>query len=256
MGKGVLKMRLIVDHEQYNYFTTKVLPPLAPDEVYFVSMSARNKYLTTNEREYYALGRTEMYARLIIRSKTGFDYGMTKLGALDSVRLTKNNMPIPEKAKVVYVNVNPSSSLKACLLFDRETAKMTSEILVAGLNGKSANLTGFAFADRKLMNCFQKATGTRHWLDVDIDSTDNTLVTMLRGELNVHQITHYVVKTRSGWHVLIARTDLNGTKYRLHETVTRLNNAAKTDGGEVVFNNNAMLPLPGTLQGGFLVHFD
>ena len=59
---------MIVDQEQYDAFI-EWLPELQHDETYFLSLSARNKYLTDEEREFYGLGRTEMFSRFVARDK-------------------------------------------------------------------------------------------------------------------------------------------------------------------------------------------
>jgi len=65
-------MQIIYDEDQVRQFHA-LLKPLVKDEVYFLSMSARNKYLTQEERELYNLGRSEMMSRKIVKtSRTGF----------------------------------------------------------------------------------------------------------------------------------------------------------------------------------------
>lgn len=49
--------KLIHNREEYNKFIN-ILPDLKDDEVYFLSLSARNKYLTDAERTLFGLGRT------------------------------------------------------------------------------------------------------------------------------------------------------------------------------------------------------
>ena len=43
------------------------LHPLQIGEAYFVSMSARDKYLTPEERAHFSLGRSEMFGRKIVK---------------------------------------------------------------------------------------------------------------------------------------------------------------------------------------------
>lgn len=45
-------MNLIHDKEMFNNFTQNVMLPLQDGEVYFLSLSARNKYLTAEEGSY------------------------------------------------------------------------------------------------------------------------------------------------------------------------------------------------------------
>jgi hypothetical protein len=67
----------IYDEEQIRKFVS-TLSPLKKDEVYFVSMSARNKYLTDEERRTYDLGRTEMFARELIKPSNRVEGGIVE----------------------------------------------------------------------------------------------------------------------------------------------------------------------------------
>ncbi len=66
--------KFIQDKYELKRFYDFILPDLLPNEVYFVSLSARNKYLTTEERYDLSLGRTEMFERRIIKKKNGIDF--------------------------------------------------------------------------------------------------------------------------------------------------------------------------------------
>ena len=58
-------MSLLYSKEELQKFIN-YLPQLEKDELWFCSMSARNKYLTEDERVKYDLGRSEMFAREFI----------------------------------------------------------------------------------------------------------------------------------------------------------------------------------------------
>ena len=90
-------MGLIKDRKQFDRFL-ELVPDLEKDEVYFISLSAMNKYLTYKEREKYALGRTEMFGRTVVKSKEDFDFAFKKLETNLLYKTTKNGMQIPEKS--------------------------------------------------------------------------------------------------------------------------------------------------------------
>lgn len=241
---------LVEDEKQFNRFVETVLPKLAPDEVYFVSMSARNKYLTAEERKEFDLGRTEMFNRTLCRGD--WNYAMRKLASVLDYKTTKNGLPYPEKALVVYVNINPSSSVKANVAYAKQVLSMTEEMMSAFVSGSTPNLEQMLKGDRMLLNMYQKCTGTRHYLDVDLDSKEPEYRDLLTDELNKAGVEHHLVSTRGGYHFLIKRESLNSSKFKLHEVVRRVHNEL-VGTGECVFNNNGMVPMPGTLQGGTLV---
>lgn len=248
--------RLITNSSEYEKFKQHVLCDLADDEVYFLSLSARNKYLTEEERVEFSLGRTEMFGRTIAKSKEDYDYAMDKLGWSLQYKTTKNGREIPAKALVVYANINPSSSLKAYLMFQKEMSNMVEETLIAQMNDKKPTLDGFKYAERKLMNCFQKATGNRYWVDIDFD-IDKTRTFILTAVTDHLIAKHIVIETKSGYHLLIQRESLQFTAKSmaipLHKLVEQANIDAAYFGGEVVFNKNAMIPVPGTRQSYFEV---
>lgn len=238
---------LVVDQEQFNQFVNDVLPPLKPGELYFVSLSARNKYLSADERLEYNLGRTEMFGRTL--SSGDWDYTMKKLSSVLDYRTTKNGLPYPEHALVVYVNINPVNSVKACANFAKVVNNIQAEMLNAYMNGKVPNEEQMIRGDRLLMNEYQKATGTRHLVDIDCDCSKE-LAEELNDVLLQNNVSFWVVETHGGYHFLVNRESLNKAKFPLHETVNKLHKEALKSGGEVMFNSNGMVSMPGTLHGG------
>lgn len=240
---------LVVDKTQFDYFVN-LLPELRPGEVYFVSLSARNKYLTPEERVYYALGRTEMYARTVVKSKADFPLAMEKLAAADSYRTTKNGMRVPAHCRVVYVNINPSDMVGAYNVFTQEMNAVRADVMKAALNGNEPNLDAFVNMERRLLNAVQKTPGNKFYLDVDVDSKQPEVVQVLMDGLNEYCVEYHVVETHGGYHVLVNREGLNKSGYKLYQHVKSLDGLVQ---GEVVFNSNAMVPVPGTMQAGHLV---
>ena len=243
-------MNLIQDQQIFNNFTQNILPPLQDGEVYFVSLSARNKYLTVEEREHFQLGRTEMFSRTLCHGD--WDYAMAKMFSTLTYKTTKSGLPYPEKAMVVYVNINPSSMVSASLEFAKNVMNISSEMVKAYRNNKIPNLKQLDKADRLLMNYIQKSKATRHFLDIDVDA-DYTVCLALQNALDEYNIEYHIIKTQGGYHLLIVRNSLNGSNCPLHELVRGYNTTAKEHGGEVIFNKNAMIPMVGCLQSNHLV---
>lgn len=240
---------MIEDEGQFNEFLCW-LPELMNDEVYFISLSARNKYLTVEEREYYGLGRTEMFSRTVAYDKDGLRYAMEKLRASLSYRRTRLGKEIPEKSLVTYVNVNPSSMLSAYAEFKQQMDKELNEMLLGKLRGKDPDFRSWHRLERHLMNCVQRARARRLIVDVDVDTTDRVVVDKFCMFLDEHDITHRTVKTQGGFHVLVDKSTLKKTN--IYDVIKKLDKECE---GEVCINKNAMVPVPGTLQAGKLVTF-
>lgn len=245
---------LIRNSLQYERFVN-FLPDLERDEVYFLSLSARNKYLTDDEREKYDLGRTEMFSRHIAFDKDGIELALRKMQADLAVRRTRNGSEIPEKALVVYFNVHPSSTVKAYRRFSEQMDRHYEEAFLGTLNGSEAPDMWIPFHRMRtnLMNHIQKAFSRKLVVDIDIDGEDaeqsKDLMWQVRDFLTYHDCHYMIIQTQGGYHMLVP-TKYLGKHVPLYQKLNELDNTTE---GEVKFNSNAMVPLPGTLQAGKLV---
>lgn len=237
---------MIEDREQFDRFV-EILPDLGSDEVYFISLSARKKYLDEEERVRYDLGRTEMFARQVARSKEQLYHVARKLRGILDNRTTRTGYPMPKHAVVVYANINPTSTVKATNKFVKDINKAREQVMNATLKGNVPDFGAFRYADRTFMNCLQKSTGNRHFLDIDVDTKDQSILDELLE--SIQSLEYYVVDTKGGYHVLVVRESLNNSGVRLHEVVQRLDGKVDT---EVCFSSQ-MVPTPGTFQAGYLV---
>ena len=245
-----MKYSLIKDWDMVNRFIN-LLSELKDDEVYFLSLSARVKYLTMKEREEYQLGRTEMFSRRVVRSKEQFEVILKNLSVLFDERTTKNGLPIPEKARVVYVNINPSSMSKAYFVFNKQMNREIKDIVRALQRGKEANYTGIRMMDRKIMNAIQKCSSRNYFIDIDADGiSEDTRDFIIKGLYN-NDIDYHIIQTQGGYHFLIRCESIKGKDKELYEI--RVKADAQCKQGEVIFNKNKMIPFPGTLQAGKLV---
>ena len=250
-------MSLIVDRKEFLKFR-EFMPELERDEVYFLSLSARNKYLNDLERQEFDLGRTEMFSRQIAFDKEGIELALNKMCADLKVRKTRNGSKIPEKCLVVYVNVHPSSTVKAYRRFSEQMDRHYEEAFLGVLNGSQATDMWIPFRrmNTSLMNHIQKSFSRKLMVDIDIDGEDmvesSKLVNEVELFLGSHGIPRMVIKTQGGYHVLVASEHL-GKTVPLYQKLKELDNLTT---GEVKFNGNAMVPLPGTLQAGKLVTID
>ena len=231
------------------------LHPLQIGEAYFVSMSARDKYLTAEEREHFSLGRSEMFGRKIVKYPSFADYlrVIRSMEVNDGGYTTRNGLSIPHKCAVIYANINASSGIKALHEFNQRT----NDLMLETLSNKDA-FKHYASLDSILMNCFQRQRGTKHLLDVDFDvkkdPEGHALLGSFIGELKKNNVTYKVIETHGGFHVLLVRNTL---KFNYYAVIKKLDETAKELYGkaEIVKNVNDMVPLPGTMQAGFPVKF-
>lgn len=242
---------MIHNEEHFSTFG-KWLPELRQDEVYFLSLSARNKYLSDEEREQYGFGRTEMFARNTARDKAGIRYVMAKLEATLSYRKTRAGKDMPRHALVVYMNVNPSSLIKAYGTFTAQMDKILQETLLAELNNTgSPPFDPIKRMETHLMNAVQKSTGRRHLVDIDVDTKERWVYDEMAQHFQDCGISYMSIETRGGFHFLLKKDTF--PKERKINFNAQCKDVEKRCGAEVCINSNAMVPVPGTHQGGHLV---
>lgn len=267
-------VKLIGDIAELRWFYDHVLPPLAPLEVYYLSLSARSKYLSESDKSEIILGRNEMFAKSIIREHTWerFIRTIRKLECSEEGYTTKNNLPIPSKCIVCYLNINPSNTIKALYEFQKVYNEYMMELAEIAVRGRDSEniMNRLNKIDNNLMTCYQKATGNRHWIDIDMD-VDKAFSLHTNSEflkyMNSKKICNYpIVETKSGYHVLINILELQEAKLNPYDIVATLDmlytqycDTAYGPGNdvfgkaEIILNKNAMIPLPGTIQGGHIV---
>jgi hypothetical protein len=248
--------QIVYDEAQVLKFYETVLPRLKKDEVYFVSLSARNKYLTAEERELYNLGRTEMYGKTIIHEDTpeAFLRHIYRFECNERGYTTRNGQTIPSKCTVCYVNIHPSSVVKAIAQFQKLlTECMTESMAICVDNRDTSN-----FVDRivglnnNLMAFYQQASGTKRWMDFDLDmEKDEEFRKAVDFSLRVvMHVTDFVwIDTKSGYHLLVDCKQYSNDPNKLVEYMHKVARQYT----EIKFNSNSMVPLPGTTQSNYPV---
>lgn len=235
----------IYDEEQVREFHS-LLSPVKEHEAYFLSMSARNKYLTEEERKHYELGRTEMFARKLVK-RPEFECFLRTLKSLQVSHggyTSRTGVSLPDKCLVVYANINPSDGKKALKQFYEKS----TQLLFDSMDGADVNKK-FSSLDTEIMNCYQRSRGTRTLLDIDFDVPKEglDLVKYVVSDFSNHGVGYRVVETKSGFHVLVQKSTIN---YNYTEVVKFAHSEAEKRFGhaEVVVNKNEMVPVPGTMQ--------
>ena len=240
-----MNVELIHNEEQLRRFHS-LLAPLQDDEAYFLSMSVRKKYLTADERLFYELRNAEMFARKLVKDSSFETFLRTvrSLEVSEGGYTTKNNLPMPEKAMVVYAQINPVSGTHALREFQNKATDLMFDLPTNPTAKKQ-----LARLDTLLMNCYQRSHGTKTLLDIDVDTDNFYYVERLMNELKLRDVEFEIIATRSGFHVLMRRETV---KFNYHKMVTEIDFEMEDNGdeGEVVVNKNYMVPLPGTYQAG------
>lgn len=265
-------LKLIHDEKELRWFYDNIVVELKSSEAHFVSLSARNKYLTAEERIEFGLGRTEMFEKRLVRTN---DWGkflrtIKKFETVDGAYTTKIGKTIPGKTIVCYFNINPSDSLKAYRDFSKVMNEYLFELSQCAINNRDMSNVMYRINKQPslLMNSYQKATGTRVWIDFDFDVPKDFLpsIEKIVKEVKFLEGRAYIIDTKSGYHLLISK-DTEFSKFFNPKTIVdgaiqdmkyyfskyTPNVEEKMDEIEIIHNENAMIPLPGTFQGGHKV---
>jgi ribosome-binding factor A len=228
---------------------------LGEDNQIMIMLSARKKYMTEEQKKIINLRKTCVIDRKILSlnniekcindiKKYEIEYGLYK---------SSNNKSIPQNALTCYITINPISNIKAINTFIKEQLTINEEYLTALKNNKDINciLKRINNPKGRLMSCLQKSIDKKIFIDIDFDINENEidLFDSFLYELTKNNVEYVSIKTHGGYHVLIKKDTINFNFYKL---VKALN---KKCSNEIVVNRNAMIPLPGTLQGNKLVTF-
>lgn len=246
---------LIQDRNELDKFVN-LLPDLINEEVYFLSCSARNKYLDEQERKEYKLQRTEMFSREVARDKEGIYKALRKMEVSLQYRKTGNGKDIPSKCLVVYMNINPSSMMKAYIDFQKRINVEVEQIIMSFKNGNQPNYERMLRLPQQLNNSIQVSQSRKYFIDIDIDLYDvkykNMLIDIIKEFVGDNAFLEKLnfISTKSGLHLLIKKEDIP-FKYNLMSLVERIRSFNPVK--EAEFNKNNMCPMPGSLQAGHLV---
>ena len=268
--------KFIHDEKELEKFHHQIMPELKEFEVFFLSLSCRKKYLSPEEREKYHITRAEMFDRKLIRTNeySRLLRSIHKYEVSEGGYVTKNNLPVPQHCMTIYLNINPSNSLKALKEFNGKIVEWQYEITSGN---KEAFGKKFNKLDVELMNCYQRNRGTKHWIDIDFDiPKEYNMPWVLKEYMEELNIRYFWIDTKSGYHLLIDRNSINfdprnickkgldclwsyflkkaETEKDLYPVkITNTNILTGNGSYEIIINKNEMIPLPGTFQGGYPV---
>ena len=246
-------MSFFLDNAELSRFIN-LLPNLVGDEIYFLCLAARTKYLNPEERLKYSIPNVKMFGQTLVREGE-WEQAIAKAYSALQYKRTRSGLEYPEKSLVCYVSINPRSILKGLSIFIADAIKNTTDNLNLASIGRDTNLDYLFNIVHKLQTDIQKSQGTRHFIDIDVDSKDLGYYSSLFSDLKNSSVEHYIIKTKNGCHIMIKLSTLRSSSFRLHEKINELSSSAKTRGDEIKISDSDMIPLPGTMQSDHIVHF-
>lgn len=213
----------------------KFLPDLEPHETFYACLFARSKYCNGTEGIVH-IKSDKGQLRRFTANKSNLIQKIKQLECpLGSY--FQRDISIPQEALALYINPNP-----------RDLIKATKNGLI-----RFAHLIGEQYKSnqydpyQEVMSEIQKAKSRLVYLDCDFDDIEiDDVKTILKGSINFNSL-HWL-KTRGGFHLLVEVDKIEKEfKKTWYNKITGLSGLDK--------KGDAMIPVPGTYQGGFVPNF-
>lgn len=264
--------KFLKDLDELKWFWTYAMRPLKPSEVYFISTSARNKRLDEAEREYYQVGRSEMWHKEIITEDdfSRFLRGIRRCETNKLAYLTKAGMPYPDKVLVLYANIAPADAYSAMMQqidgLITTQRELTDSVLKNSRDGIAQAYRNIRRSHTTGQSVFARSFGDAEWVDIDsdIEGYDSA-----GGREAIQEVKDFLgaetgkgnfmqIQTTGGFHWLLRKSKLAGIgrKYKadpIGTIISFMTSVFAPNGitiNEIVKNKNEMIPLPGTIQYG------
>ena len=264
--------------------------PLGPFDTDFFCVAARKKYMSQEDRERTRLGDTTLLEKTPLRNSSQeiFLHHLQKVDACLDHLYSHSGEIIPRSCMVFYMNVNHTSMINALKSLKIDIATVEAELYdVFVKNGSRENIGNkLKRLDNLTLKEYQdpKNVSKRFWIDIDMDiSTDlisaKEIKEALDAGLSKKEVPNFkilkpyeIIQTKGGYHILV-NTDMISLHNTAWSDYVKANNThnfkervrsvkdfldileilVKTRGieaKEIKVNQNAMVPIPGTLQGG------
>ena len=245
--------RFLADEEELKFFWDYGISPLKKNEIYFISLSARNKLLTAEERLFYQLGRSEMFGKQQIRHDD-FNIFIQHIKRFECRRdayLTKSGIPYPQKVLRIYINITPIDAYKAMKDQINYLTEVLTSLTDSALNNSQNGIEDSFYKVRKsfdtCQSLFARNFGTKEWVDIDIDLDEEYTENLYNNIKDIFKEYFtdsgdvMFIRTSGGIHCLIRKSKL---KMNPNDICKKLSKVIKAK--EIIRNNNEMIPCPGT----------
>ncbi len=214
---------ILIDKQAFNEFVN-LLPELEANEVYFLSLFARHKYVPAVPNV-----KDNQLARFAVTSKDQLEEYILRMECTVG-GYKRNGIVIPREALAVYIGPNPRDLVKA-------NKELLVELATAFAEGR-ANFNPLTLA----RTAIHRATGRKVFVDFDYDYEDyQTHLPKIKEILPDNAFR--ILKTRGGFHLLV--TLANAPK---GDWFKKLQSLAGCD----VKGSNTLLPVAGCTQGDFV----
>ena len=258
--------KFLYDENELKKFVEKInsFYKLENDEVIYIALFSRNKYLSEEEKKFVDLARSNVVNRQICRgiSFEEISRAIGKMECREGSFIDRSGNGIPNKCLIPYFSFNPVSPIDAFNDTQRCFVEYILEIEKSSRKGrtdKSNTYSRLQRIDAQYMSQLQHATSRSVIVDIDFDIPYDKIdfIKMAKEKFDKRNLNYFIVDTRSGFHVLIEKASI---KYDYNVDLDEIRaEAEKRFGPEKIHgvkkpvwdiskNKNEAIPLPGTMQ--------
>lgn len=206
------------------------LPELKENEKFYLCLFARKKYCS--QVGWIKSDKSQMKRFLSDKSRL-----LEKIMQLECPlgAYRQNGNVIHQDALALYISPNPRDLWKANFDAIGDLGR------VIQCQGHNSN------PHQEVMSSIQRSRGTKHFVDFDIDDKSQEMLERIKGAVGEAQIGQdfHLLETRGGYHVLCHPSRMGDDKGAWHKRMSALAD----------IKGDAMIPVPGTFQGGFTPRF-
>lgn len=221
--------KIVSDEKELDSFI-EWLPDLTEEETFYFALFTRKKYYVgdhpwvKSDKNHLRRGTSPKE-----RLKAKLYQLECPLGRYTTRGKGDTEFIVPQESLVVYIHPNPRNNWKATIASLIDLAK------VVQCNGKNSN------PHQEVLSSIQRTPSYKRVVTFDIDEKDDKV---LDDVIDICGTAADVVETRGGYHVLVHSKEMpKQTKW-----YQELSKFADVTG-------DAMLPIPGCIQGGFTPKF-
>jgi hypothetical protein len=174
----------------------------------------------------------------------------------------KSRVPVPAGCVALYLTLRARSCLLAYQQFETEMTRIFSEAI--STQNSSVAMEAATRVESEFKGAVHRAISSAapHLLDLDVDTKEPALLDSLGRlfrECGVDAKLFAVVETRGGFHVVMDKSVVSDAMAKIHEFSRKTIFSDKDRNGKPItkrwmsVSGDGMIPVPGTLQGGFQV---
>lgn len=258
--------KLVADMNELEWFFNHVIVKPNFDEAYAFCMSSRHKKLTKEERQELGQGPEDemLDPQVVFPGKHDeWDFnrwvkGILKYEVPVMAYTTRGGHPFLPKTLVVYCTPNPSDERNVVAQLKDYIAIHEKELVDSALKGSRVGVNESLYKLCHSLVKFKRlqfdCTGSRNWVDFDMDLTDagKAVRDIIykqwydRATATFGKGNFVIVQTTGGYHTLVRKEILKFNPHKVTEQFCQDVGLECFD--EFKYNNNCMLPTPGTYQ--------